>query len=217
MFAADSFMYNCNTDSPQRCRFTKDEDEKLKQLVSLQSPPNWNDISKKMNNRTPRQCRERYANYLRPNLINGPWTQEENDLLKDLYDKYGPKWSLISQSFKSRSSVNIKNHHSSLVSQKIAKNAFKSTKISTIASIDNSNKINSKSKSTFSLPQIYIESKITSPQKSSNSQQILESPPKSDQEEGYEQLYDIFLNFKNEEDELWKTNFFAFDESMISF
>lgn len=225
MFAAESFMYHCNTDSPQRSRFTKDEDEKLRQLVSLQSPPNWNEISKKMTNRTPRQCRERYANYLRPNLINGPWTQEENDLLNDLYEKYGPKWSLISQSFKSRSSVNIKNHHSSLASQKIAKdrpkpfraNSYRGFSPITSEPKKHESKINEKS--SFSIPQVFIESKnnSSSSMKSSNSQEILELPPKSDQEEGYKQLYNIFLNYKNEDDELWSTNFMTFDESMISF
>ncbi|KAK8891111.1 hypothetical protein M9Y10_028316 [Tritrichomonas musculus] len=109
------------TEAPQRTRFTKAEDELLKQLVNSQEQPNWNEIAIHMKHRTARQCRERYNNYLRPNLINGPWTPEEDELLIDLYDKYGPKWALISQSFNSRSPVNIKNHHSSLVSQSVVK------------------------------------------------------------------------------------------------
>lgn len=104
-------------ESGLRIRFTKEEDERLKQLVSLYDSPNWADISKYMVPRSPRQCRERYNNYLRPNLINGKWTKEEDKLLNDLFQQYGPKWSLISQSFKSRSPVNVKNHYSSLLAQ----------------------------------------------------------------------------------------------------
>lgn len=223
MFTTDPFMFSSNPNSPQRSRFTKDEDEKLKQLVSFKSPPNWNDIAKQMNNRTPRQCRERYANYLRPNLINGPWTKEEDNLLFDLYEKYGPRWSLISQSFKSRSSVNIKNHHSSLTSQKIVKeksNRNRNNNLKLSLPEQKKHETKNKEKSSFHLPQVFVESKYTTSlsNKSSNSQTTLESPPKSDQEEGYEQLYEsIFSTFKNEEDELWTSNYSLFEESMISF
>ena len=104
-------------ESPQRSRFTKEEDHLLKLLVSAQPQPKWSEIAKNFQNRTARQCRERYNNYLRPDLINGPWTKEEDDLLIELFERHGPKWSLISQSFNSRSSVNVKNHHSSLINQ----------------------------------------------------------------------------------------------------
>ena len=125
-FVPTQYYYPCNnlgalnalySGQSQRVRFTKEEDELLKQLVNNQSQPNWNEISRYMKSRTARQCRERYNNYLRPNLVNGPWTQEEDELLIELYEKYGPKWSFISQSFNSRSPVNLKNHHSSLISK----------------------------------------------------------------------------------------------------
>lgn len=120
MFQMNQMMFPSNVYVPkteQRIRFTPVEDERLKQLVSQQITPNWNEISRYMGNRTPRQCRERYNNYLRPELINGRWTKEEDELLNKLYAQYGPKWSLIAQSFKSRSAVNVKNHHSTLVIQ----------------------------------------------------------------------------------------------------
>ena len=117
MFPMNQFCFPIGIEPGQRNRFTHEEDEKLRQLVAYRDPPNWNEIAKYMRNRTPRQCRERYNNYLRPELVNGPWTKEEDDLLNDLFSKYGPKWSYIAQHFKSRSAVNVKNHHSSIVSQ----------------------------------------------------------------------------------------------------
>lgn len=141
MFAPSQFYYyqypayqpikQMSIESQQRTRFTKPEDELLKKLVESQKQPNWNEIALKLKNRTARQCRERYNNYLRPNLINGPWTKEEEELLIQLYEKYGPKWSLISQSFNSRSPVNIKNHHSSMIGHLAnlsRKNAFDNIK-----------------------------------------------------------------------------------------
>ena len=120
-FEKNNSLTNKSNDNVQRSRFSKEEDELLKRLVSSQSHPKWSEIARCLNNRTARQCRERYNNYLRPDLINGPWSIEEENLLIELYERHGPKWSLISQSFNSRSSVNVKNHYSSLISSKSPK------------------------------------------------------------------------------------------------
>ena len=132
-----------NTEPGHRNRFTKAEDERLKQLLALRNPPNWNEIAHFMSNRTSRQCRERYNNYLRPNLVNGRWTKEEDELLEKLFEIHGPKWSFISKSFNSRSSVNVKNRHATLVSQTSSKKE-KSSKIENEFSVINSNEIKTK-------------------------------------------------------------------------
>lgn len=96
-----------------RQMFTPKEDKQLIELVKEYGDRNWRVISKKMENRTTRQCRERYRNYLSPNLTNGPWTAEEDLLLEQKYVELGPKWAAISQFFKNRSDVNIKNRWAS--------------------------------------------------------------------------------------------------------
>lgn len=105
-------------ETSQRFRFTKEEDDLLKKLAQSQSQPKWSEIARCFVNRTARQCRERYNNYLRPEILNGPWSPEEDILLIELFEKYGPKWALISQSFDARSAVNVKNHYSTISSQK---------------------------------------------------------------------------------------------------
>lgn len=126
MFVPTQYYFPCDTFAPiaspkvetqQRSRFTKAEDELLKKLAESQNNPKWNEIALYLKGRTARQCRERYNNYLRPDLINGPWTPEEDELLIGLYEMHGPKWALISRSFESRSPVNVKNRHSTLVSR----------------------------------------------------------------------------------------------------
>lgn len=96
-----------------RQMFTMDEDDKLCALVKEFGEKNWRTISKHMPNRTTRQCRERYRNYLSPTVKNGPWTPEEDLLLEQKYLEYGPKWATIAQFFRSRSDVNIKNRWAS--------------------------------------------------------------------------------------------------------
>ena len=132
MFVPTQYYFPCDTFAPiaspkvetqQRSRFTKDEDELLKKLAESQNNPKWNEIALYLKGRTARQCRERYNNYLRPNLINGPWTPEEDEMLLELFEKHGPKWALIARSFNSRSPVNVKNRHSTLASHSSPKNS----------------------------------------------------------------------------------------------
>lgn len=98
----------------ERTRFSKKEDEKLITIVLCctggDDRINWGKVEKEMGGkRTARQCRDRYTNYLTPGFRKGPWTKEEDKLLLDLYNKYGPKWAKIKKCFANRTVNNIKN------------------------------------------------------------------------------------------------------------
>ena len=101
----------------QRHKFSKEEDELLKKLVDKHGETNWMTIASHMKTRSPRQCRERYRNYLSSNLINGPWTFEEEQLLEEKVREFGQKWSKITPFFESRSDVNLKNHWTALINR----------------------------------------------------------------------------------------------------
>ena len=59
--------------------------------------------------RTPKQIRERYLNYLRPNISHDKWTEEEDELLLDLIKKHGHKWKTIERHMNKRSQNQLKN------------------------------------------------------------------------------------------------------------
>lgn len=92
-----------------RVLFSKEEDEKLKQLVELLGSKRWSLIASFIEGRTPKQCRDRYKNYLEPGFFKGEWSKEEDELLLKLYEKIGPKWATLAKSFNDRSSSSIKN------------------------------------------------------------------------------------------------------------
>lgn len=72
--------------SHPRVPFTKAEDKKLRELVNRHGTSNWIPISKQMPGRNARQCRDRWLNYLSPDVVNGPWTAEEDELLVKKYE-----------------------------------------------------------------------------------------------------------------------------------
>ncbi|GBN22309.1 Transcriptional activator Myb [Araneus ventricosus] len=87
-----------------KARWTKEEDEKLKRLVDLYlSSEGWSKIASFLPNRTDVQCQQRWLKVVDPNLVKGPWTKEEDQMVVDLVKKYGPqKWTLIAKQLRGR-------------------------------------------------------------------------------------------------------------------
>lgn len=90
-------------------RFTPEEDEKLMKLITLLGTRDWEAIANEMRNRSPRQCRDRWYNYISPDISTTPWTEEDDEKLDKLYDKFGPKWKKIASFFKNRSANGVRN------------------------------------------------------------------------------------------------------------
>jgi hypothetical protein len=92
-----------------RSKFTGEEDEKLRALVTQLGNRHWEAIAQYMPGRTARQCRDRYKNYLLDSLVSTPWTQEEDQILREKYAELGPKWVEISKGLNGRSGNDVKN------------------------------------------------------------------------------------------------------------
>lgn len=91
-----------------RAKFTQSEDELLIKLVETIGTNDWQSISHQMPGRNPRQCRDRWQNYLSPDVVNGPWTSEEEELLVKKFEELGPSWKQIAMFFPTRTDINIK-------------------------------------------------------------------------------------------------------------
>jgi hypothetical protein len=94
----------------KRMAFTPDEDDRLRELVAKHGENDWGRIAAKLQRRDRRQCRERWFNYLSPRVENGPWTADEEVLLRRKVVEFGRKWKTIQSSFPGRTDINIKNH-----------------------------------------------------------------------------------------------------------
>lgn len=98
--------------------WTKAEDEHLKKLVEQCGGPSmnlsWSTISQRFSDsfsvqRSGKQCRERYANHLHPNVRKGGWTPEEDDKIRKLQAELGNQWAKMVKFLPGRSDNSIKN------------------------------------------------------------------------------------------------------------
>ena len=103
---------NSAPEKHQKCyrqKFTVDEDNKLKSIICRIGTKDWNAVSRVMGTKNPRQCRERWRNYLNPTLKNEDWTIEEDIILVQKYKEYGSRWSKIAKFLRGRSVNSLRN------------------------------------------------------------------------------------------------------------
>ena len=106
---------NASVKQNKRMPFKAEEDERLRELVQKYGDTNWKLISSFMPNRSVRQCRERWNNNLSSKILKDKWSPEEDELLKQKYYEFGPKWKLLETFFPGRTSYNIRNRWSCIV------------------------------------------------------------------------------------------------------
>nr|AXY87644.1 transcription factor MYB3R-3 isoform X4 [Cymbidium sinense] len=107
--------------------WTPNEDETLRHAVELHKARNWKKIAESVPGRTEVQCLHRWQKVLNPELVKGPWTSEEDNVIIELVAKYGPtKWSVIAGSLPGRIGKQCRERWHNHLNPEIRKDAWTS-------------------------------------------------------------------------------------------
>ncbi|KAL9183586.1 hypothetical protein ACHAXT_004442 [Thalassiosira profunda] len=84
-------------------KWTAEEDAQLRRAVNANGGKNWKRIALQLPGRSDVQCLHRWQKVLKPGLVKGPWTAEEDATVVELVNKYGQKkWSFIARQLQGR-------------------------------------------------------------------------------------------------------------------
>ena len=115
----DTNTINCNisqfscdniTENQRVKEFTFEEDDLLLDLFINSSVPNWKEIATNFEDRSDIDCYNR-INTLNSNFCYGPWNQNEDELLVDLFNKFGKNLIFLSSKLRFRSPLHIKKRY----------------------------------------------------------------------------------------------------------
>lgn len=88
--------------------WTHEEDERLREGVAILSC-DWARIAEHVGQRSGDQCSKRWREVLDPTINKSPWTEEEDTLLTQLYEKHGSGWQVMSTHFNNRRALQCRN------------------------------------------------------------------------------------------------------------
>ncbi|XP_050365085.1 transcription factor RAX3-like [Argentina anserina] len=102
----------CDKANVKRGQWSPEEDEALKTyLESHGTGGSWIHLPQKAGlRRCGKSCRLRWLNYLRPDIKHGHFTEEEDNVICNLYTQMGSRWSYIATQMPGRTDNDVKNY-----------------------------------------------------------------------------------------------------------
>ncbi|XP_010484423.1 PREDICTED: transcription factor RAX3-like [Camelina sativa] len=111
----------CDKANVKKGPWSPEEDAKLKDYIENSGTGgNWIALPQKIGlRRCGKSCRLRWLNYLRPNIKHGGFSDEEDNIICNLYVTIGSRWSIIAAQLPGRTDNDIKNYWNTRLKKKL--------------------------------------------------------------------------------------------------
>ncbi|KAE8678818.1 Transcription factor RAX3 [Hibiscus syriacus] len=111
----------CDKANVKKGPWSPEEDAKLKSYIENYGiRGNWIALPHKIGlKRCGKSCRLRWLNYLRPNIKHGGFSEEEDNIICNLYMSIGSRWSIIAAQLPGRTDNDIKNYWNTKLKKKL--------------------------------------------------------------------------------------------------
>ncbi|KAJ4959300.1 hypothetical protein NE237_026411 [Protea cynaroides] len=111
----------CDKTNVKRGPWSPEEDSKLKAYIEQHGTGgNWIALPQKIGlKRCGKSCRLRWLNYLRPDIKHGGFSEEEDNIICNLYISIGSRWSIIAAQLPGRTDNDIKNYWNTRLKKKL--------------------------------------------------------------------------------------------------
>lgn len=107
----------------KKVKWTELEDKILLEKGKEFNGKNWRKIASFLPGHSAIQCSSRFKT-IKPGIIKGYWSKEEDEKLLELFKKYGKKWSNISKEMPWRTGKQIRDRYLNILDNRLNKNKF---------------------------------------------------------------------------------------------
>lgn len=106
-----------------RKKWSDEDDTKLIKLAKRFNEKHWKEISHNFSNKNSLQCFSRYKR-IRPGIIKGSWSREEDEQIIQLVRTFGKSWSKISKFLLTRNGKQIRDRYINVLDPEVKKGKF---------------------------------------------------------------------------------------------
>jgi hypothetical protein len=93
-------------------RWTKQENERLKQAIAKLGEKKWNDIAQFVGTKNSDQCNQHWHRVINPKISKQPWTEDEDDTLIDRVFMFGESsWKKVAEGLKGRTDIQCRHRY----------------------------------------------------------------------------------------------------------